>query len=113
MSAPMHEKLWEHPSPQTTRTHEFKRSIEQKYGIQLKDYESLRQWSIDYLAQFWEEVWHFTGIQASAPFTKVGLRSDPIYILLAMSHCTVDNLLTFIRHPPPVSFHFVDGRVLI
>ena len=73
----MHEKLWEHHSPQNTRTYDFKTFIEQKYRIQLKDYETLRQWTIDHLAQFWGEVWHFTSIRASAPFTQVGLTSDP------------------------------------
>ena len=87
----MSEKLWEHPSPQTTKTHQFKTSIEQKYDIQLKDYGSLRQWSIDNHAQFWEEVWHFTGIRASAPFTKVGLRSDPMHVFagnVALLYCS-------------------------
>ena len=109
MSALTHEKLWEHPSPQTTKTHEFKRSIEQKYGVQLEDYESLRQWSTHNLAQFWEEVWHFTGIRASAPFTKVGLKRDPIHNLLETSHYNVERLLYLIRQYPPISFNLVNS----
>ena len=72
MAAPVHQKLWEHENPISTRTYEFKRSIEAKYGVHLEDYEELRQWSINHLGPFWEEVWHFTGIRSSTPFTKVG-----------------------------------------
>ena len=76
MSAPVHQKLWEHKSPHSTKTYEFKKVVEEKYKIQLEDYKSLHQWSVGHLAQFWEEVWHFTGIRASAPFIKVGNRRD-------------------------------------
>ena len=63
--------LWKHPRPQSTRTDEFKARIERKYAINLPDYESLRQWSLDNLSRFWEEVFDFTKIRASKPYTKV------------------------------------------
>ncbi|KAL9101817.1 MAG: hypothetical protein Q9163_002964 [Psora crenata] len=62
--------LWKHSSPEATRTYEFKQTIERKYDVSLKDYEALRQWSLDNLNRFWEEVWHFTKVKASNPFTK-------------------------------------------
>ncbi|KAL8782740.1 MAG: hypothetical protein Q9195_009581 [Heterodermia aff. obscurata] len=71
MSALTHQKLWEHEDPTSTRTYAFKKLVEDKYNVQLEDYESLRQWSVSHLAQFWEEVWYFTGIRASTAFTKV------------------------------------------
>jgi acetoacetyl-CoA synthetase len=49
----------------------FKELISSKYNVKLTDYESLRQWSINNLAQFWEEVWHFTGVRASESFAEV------------------------------------------
>lgn len=49
----------------------FKTLIEKKYNVKLDGYEALRHWSINNIAQFWEEVWHFTGIQASSPYIKV------------------------------------------
>lgn len=51
--------------------YEFKTLVEKKYHVKLNGYEALRQWSINHIAQFWEEIWHFTGIRASTPFTKV------------------------------------------
>ena len=65
-------ELWRPKRPESTRTWEFKGLIEKKYGVKLDDYEALRQWSIDHLNIFWSEVWHFTGVKASQPFTKVG-----------------------------------------
>ena len=66
--------LWQHPCPKTTRTHEFKTHIEQKYQLSFAGYEALRQWSIDNLNSFWEEVWSFTGVGFSQPFKKVSFK---------------------------------------
>lgn len=52
--------------------HEFKTIIEEKHGVQLPNYEALRQWTIQNLNSFWEDVWYFTGVVASSPFSKVG-----------------------------------------
>ena len=60
-----------HPHPTRTRTHEFKTRIERKYSQNFLTYEDLRQWSISNINRFWEQVWQFTGIKASEPFTKV------------------------------------------
>ncbi|KAK4696520.1 acetoacetyl-CoA synthetase, partial [Lecanoromycetidae sp. Uapishka_2] len=62
--------LWKHKDPNSTRTHAFRRHIQSKYNVTFKDYEELRQWSIANINSFWEEVWHFTGVKASKPFTK-------------------------------------------
>lgn len=71
MPEPTNQKLWEHGDPTSTRTYALKKSIENKYNVQLEDYEALRQWTISHLAQFWAELWHFTGIRSSTPFSKV------------------------------------------
>ena len=68
-----HSMLWRHKDPESTCMYDFKRLVEKKYNVRLDGYEALRQWSITHLAQFWEEVWHFTGIQSSTPFTKVSV----------------------------------------
>lgn len=69
-SAP--QALWQHHNPESTRMYEFKRLIERKHGVRLPDYEALRQWSIQYLNDFWRNVWDFTGIVAETPSTQVG-----------------------------------------
>ena len=63
--------LWRHKDPQSTQLWAFKSLIEQKHAVQFDDYEALRQWSIANLDAFWAEVWRFTGVRASKPFTEV------------------------------------------
>ena len=65
-----HKMLWKHTDPTSTRMFQFKRLIENKYKLEFREYEDLRQWSIANIGKFWEEVWHFTGIRASSPFTE-------------------------------------------
>lgn len=69
-------KLWEHPHPESTRTFQFKSHVERKYHVHLRGYEDLRQWSLRNLSHFWEEVWHFTQMQASQSYIKVPLDQD-------------------------------------
>lgn len=68
---PITELLWQHSDPTATRMFGFKALIQDKYHQKLETYEHLRQWSTTNLTAFWEEVWHFTHIRASTPFTKV------------------------------------------
>jgi acetoacetyl-CoA synthetase len=63
--------LWTHPDPDSTRMAEFMRSINHKYGLNLKSYDDLYRWSIDEIASFWAEVWNFTGITAEKGFDEV------------------------------------------
>ena len=74
MDAAPVKQLWMHHHPTQTRTYEFKAKIEQKYNLHFETYEDLRQWSISNINPFWEEVWHFTGIKASRPFTEVPIQ---------------------------------------
>jgi acetoacetyl-CoA synthetase len=64
-------KLWTHPGPESTRMAEFKRGVNKKYGLKLKNYDDLYKWSIDDIGSFWGEVWDFTGITASKHYDKV------------------------------------------
>jgi len=52
---------------------EFRERLNKKYKLQLKEYEDLYQWSIKNIAAFWGEVWEYTGIKASQPYSKVTL----------------------------------------
>lgn len=68
-------KLWEHPNPQSTALFQFKQHISKKYAIEFgseTDQNSLWQWSVDHLSDFWSEVWYYTKIRASQPFQCVG-----------------------------------------
>ncbi|MDH5477824.1 MAG: acetoacetate--CoA ligase [Nitrospinota bacterium] len=48
----------------------FMRLIARKYNREISGYSSLRKWSIQNINEFWAEVWEFTQIMASAPFTS-------------------------------------------
>lgn len=65
--------LWQHKDPTSTRMYEFKTLLEKQHDVKLDTYRDLHQWSVDNIGKFWEHVWEFTGIVASAPFTQVSL----------------------------------------
>jgi acetoacetyl-CoA synthetase len=46
----------------STQMHIFKAHIEQKYNVQLADYQALHRWSIDKTEDFWSDYWDFAGI---------------------------------------------------
>ena len=50
----------------------FLQTVNKEKNIQLKNYDDLYNWSIDQTADFWEAVWQFTGIKASASYDEVG-----------------------------------------
>lgn len=67
-------KLWEHPNPEATSLFQFKEHISQKYNVKFNseiDPNSLWQWSVDNLSDFWSEVWDYTKIRASRRFDTV------------------------------------------
>ncbi|KXH63108.1 acetoacetate-CoA ligase [Colletotrichum salicis] len=64
-------ELWRHPDPASTPMWAFLLQVNQKYGLELADYPGLYKWSVENVAEFWEEVWHSVGITASKPFDKV------------------------------------------
>jgi len=72
LSSDQPEELWRHPHPWSTQMHVFLKHVNTKYGLRLLDYSALSRWSVDNLAAFWEETWHFVGITASKPYDEVG-----------------------------------------
>ena len=63
-------ELWRHPSPETTQMWFFKERVEKKYGVMLKDYRELYNWSIENIADFWRETCLFTGVHAKKAGTQ-------------------------------------------
>jgi acetoacetyl-CoA synthetase len=65
--------LWQPTEQQIVNTNMFRfmTRINQRYQTDFDDYDSLYQWSIDHIPQFWQEMWDFADIQASAPYTAV------------------------------------------
>ena len=65
--------LWRHSFPESTEMFRFMQLLNIMRGLQLKSYKDLYQWSIDNISVFWEEVWKYTGVKASASFHQVQL----------------------------------------
>ncbi len=66
-------ELWRHPAPETTPMFLFLQYVNSKHGLDLVDYPALHTWSIDNIAAFWEDTWHFVRIKASQLFDEVSL----------------------------------------
>lgn len=64
--------LWENADPKSTYMWDFINIINEKYGQELDGYRALHKWSIDNIADFWGEVWRFTGIRGT-PFKQVSI----------------------------------------
>ncbi|RBQ72536.1 hypothetical protein VDGD_09589 [Verticillium dahliae] len=78
-SSALTRELWRHPDPTSTPLWAFTRRVNEKYDLQLNDYPAVYQWSIDNVAAFWEEVWHFSGVKASKSFDEVLPKVAPMY----------------------------------
>ncbi len=65
-------ELWRHANPSTTQMFKFLELVNAKYHLELADYPALHKWSVDNVAAFWAEAWHFLGIRASKPYDEVG-----------------------------------------
>lgn len=65
------EVLWTPPDPQSTQMWRFIQRVNERRGLAITDFEELYRWSIEDVAAFWEEVWHFLEIKASRPYDEV------------------------------------------
>ncbi|KAI9813571.1 MAG: hypothetical protein M1826_002484 [Phylliscum demangeonii] len=72
-------ELWRPTAPEKTQMYHFKEQISQKYQVHLADYNDLYRWSIAHLPLFWQEVWRFTRIKASKPYSKVLEPDAPMF----------------------------------
>ncbi|OAQ97565.1 hypothetical protein LLEC1_07332, partial [Akanthomyces lecanii] len=78
-SVALAEKLWTHPDPSSTPMWRFIQGINEKYSLTIAGYPELYQWSIDNVADFWSEAWHFVGIVASKEADQVLPKDAPMY----------------------------------
>lgn len=76
---PQAEKLWQHPSPETTKLYDFLQKVNQKYNKSFQTYNDLYQWSITDISASWEEIWHYVGIRTSAPYETVVSSENTMY----------------------------------
>lgn len=58
---------------------EFINRVNERYSLNISDYQSLYAWSINNREEFWASVWEFGGVIASQPYEKV-LEDSPTMI---------------------------------
>lgn len=63
--------LWQHPSPKSTPLWHFLQHVNNRYRLQLKNYDELHQWSVHHIADFWGTVWNYVGVRAERQASKV------------------------------------------
>lgn len=64
-------ELWRHENPRSTQMWKLKEIIEKKYNQTFSDYHDFHRWSVENVAEFWEETWHFTNVVAKTPYQEV------------------------------------------
>ncbi|MGB2451061.1 MAG: acetoacetate--CoA ligase [Porticoccaceae bacterium] len=65
--------LWQPSAEQIKRSHmqRFQQQLKSQLNLSFANYEELHQWSVDNPEQFWEQLWHYTDIRASEPYSAV------------------------------------------
>ncbi len=49
----------------------YRRWLSEQRGLEFRDYESLRQWSVRDLDAFWRSIWDYFDLQSATPFEAV------------------------------------------
>ncbi|CAG2247060.1 AACS [Mytilus edulis] len=62
---------WEPKCSENTKMDKLRKLINDKYSVNLKTYKEFHQWSCDNYSEFWEEVFKFTDIIYSQPYSQV------------------------------------------
>ena len=63
--------LWTPSHPEQTQMAQFIHRVNEIYGLELKSYDELFNWSVNHISEFWEQLWDFSEIKHSIPYTKV------------------------------------------
>jgi acetoacetyl-CoA synthetase len=66
-------QLWSPLPAQVRDAHmtDYMRWVSKRQRRSLKGYSELWRWSVDEIEQFWESIWEYCGVRASAPYEQV------------------------------------------
>jgi acetoacetyl-CoA synthetase len=69
----MAEILWQPTEDRIRQTNmrRFMDMINQRHGLQLRDYPALYEWSINHIPEFWAEIWDLADVRCSRSFDRV------------------------------------------
>ncbi|KAJ1980885.1 hypothetical protein H4R33_005367 [Dimargaris cristalligena] len=71
-------KLWSPSNVESTHMYQFMAYVNQNYGLAIKTYPELYDWSCTATAEFWSAVWRYADIQAHRPALQVLDTSVPM-----------------------------------
>ncbi|GAK63211.1 acetoacetyl-coa synthetase [Moesziomyces antarcticus] len=71
--------MWEPKDVASTSMDAFRRTVNQRFGLDLKTYDELWRWSCDNLDAFWSTVWDETHVVASVKAQRAIADDAPIY----------------------------------
>jgi len=63
--------LWTPSHPEQTQMAQFIHRVNEIYGLEIRSYDELFNWSVNNISEFWEQIWDFSEIKHSIPYTKV------------------------------------------
>ncbi|KAF2703376.1 acetoacetate-CoA ligase [Pleomassaria siparia CBS 279.74] len=72
-------QLWRHPDPESTAMYQYLELVNHRYGLQIKGYEKLHEWSVTETKDFWGSVWDHVGIRAKTETLKVIEENAPMF----------------------------------
>lgn len=73
MSVPTPTPLWVPSAKRVAdaRMTHYRQWLERNKGLRFQDYADLWRWSVEHLEDFWETVWEYFEVRASAPYREV------------------------------------------
>ena len=71
--------MWEPRDPSATSMDAFRRTVNQRFSLDLQTYDELWRWSCDNLNAFWSTVWDEVGVIASVKAPRAISDDAPIY----------------------------------
>ena len=66
-------------SIEKTNIFKFQNSVNQKYNLNLNSYSDLYEWSIQNSSDFWKEIWEYSNIIFSEPYSRVINKTENIW----------------------------------
>ncbi|KAK7205441.1 acetoacetate-CoA ligase [Myxozyma melibiosi] len=73
-------ELWRNPNPDSTCCARFIEYVNKSHGLNLTEtYDDLYSWSISDIPAFWADVWSFTNVRSSTPYTSVVDAAAPMF----------------------------------
>ena len=67
----MKKPLWEPKNPEKSQMYDFIQLVNSQHDLNIKDYDGLHKWSIDYISDFWKAIWDYGEIIYSHEYTSI------------------------------------------